>query len=57
MPGVVKEIKCAENEVVEEGTHLVTLEAMKMQNPLSAPKSGKVLNYNTFPGHFPTMGH
>ena len=42
MPGVVKAIDCAVDEQVEEGTALVTLEAMKMQNPLFAPKSGKV---------------
>ena len=42
MPGVVKAVDCVKDEMVEEGTHLVTLEAMKMQNPLFAPKSGKV---------------
>lgn len=42
MPGVVKAIDCAVDETVEEGTTLVTLEAMKMQNPLISPKSGKV---------------
>ena len=44
MPGVVKAIDCAVDEMVEEGTTLVTLEAMKMQNPLISPKSGKVQN-------------
>lgn len=42
MPGVVKAIDCSVGETVEEGTPLVTLEAMKMQNPLFAPKTGKV---------------
>ena len=42
MPGVVKAVDCSVDETVEEGTQLITLEAMKMQNPLTAPKSGKV---------------
>lgn len=42
MPGVVKAIECTVEETVEAGTPLVTLEAMKMQNPLLSPKSGKV---------------
>ena len=42
MPGVVKALDCSVGETVEEGTPLVTLEAMKMQNPLFAPKTGKV---------------
>lgn len=45
MPGVVKAIDCEVDEQVEEGTALVTLEAMKMQNPLFSPKSGKVRSY------------
>ncbi len=31
---------------VEEGASLVTLEAMKMQNPLFAPMTGKVSQFN-----------
>lgn len=42
MPGVVKSIVCEAGDSVEEGTTIVTLEAMKMQNPLFAPKTGKV---------------
>ncbi len=42
MPGVVKSIACEPGDSVEEGTIIVTLEAMKMQNPLFAPMSGKV---------------
>lgn len=42
MPGVVKSIACTEGNEVEEGTIIVTLEAMKMQNPLFAPMTGKV---------------
>ena len=42
MPGVVKSLNCAVGDFVEEGAVLVTLEAMKMLNPLSAPRTGKV---------------
>ncbi len=42
MPGVVKAVDCAADESVEGGTPLITLEAMKMQNPLFSPQSGKV---------------
>ena len=42
MPGVVKSISCELGDSVEEGTNIVTLEAMKMQNPLFAPMPGKV---------------
>ena len=42
MPGVVKSIACEVGDSVEEGTTIVVLEAMKMQNPLFAPMTGKV---------------
>ncbi len=48
MPGVVKAIDCSVDEMVEEGAPLITLEAMKMQNPLPAPKSGKVISDSLF---------
>lgn len=43
MPGVVKSIACEVGDSVEEGTTIVVLEAMKMQNPLFAPMTGKVI--------------
>ena len=42
MPGVVKSISCEVGDSVEEGTTIVVLEAMKMQNPLFAPMTGRV---------------
>ena len=42
MPGVVKKIQCKAGDSVVEGTLIVTLEAMKMQNPLFAPMTGIV---------------
>ena len=48
MPGVVKSIACEVGDLVEEGTTIVVLEAMKMQNPLFAPMTGKVCFYLLF---------
>ena len=42
MPGVVKSISCEVGDSVEEGTTIVVLEAMKMQNPLFAPMTGRM---------------
>ncbi len=42
MPGVVKSLSCGVGDHVEEGSVLVTLEAMKMLNPLPAPRTGTV---------------
>jgi biotin carboxyl carrier protein len=42
MPGLVVEILTAIGERVEAGRPLVVIEAMKMQNALPAPLSGKV---------------
>ena len=46
MPGVVKSISCEVGDSVEEGTTIVVLEAMKMQNPLFAPMTGKVQHFS-----------
>jgi 3-methylcrotonyl-CoA carboxylase alpha subunit len=42
MPGVVVELACKEGDVVEEGRTLLVLEAMKMQNPITADAPGRV---------------
>jgi biotin carboxyl carrier protein len=42
MPGFVAELLVAEGDQVEEGTPLLLLEAMKMQNEITAPCSGIV---------------
>ncbi|HEB52636.1 MAG TPA: acetyl-CoA carboxylase biotin carboxyl carrier protein subunit [bacterium] len=42
MPGIVVDVRVAVGEQVEEGQTLVVLEAMKMQNPLSAEGDGTV---------------
>ena len=42
MPGLVAALNARENQVVQEGETLVMIEAMKMQNPVKAPASGKI---------------
>ena len=42
MHGMVKSIACEAGDSVAEGTTIVVVEAMKMQNPLFAPVTGKV---------------
>ncbi len=42
MPGNVVKILVKEGDIVEAGQGVIVLEAMKMENELEAPKSGKV---------------
>ncbi|RQD75426.1 MAG: DUF2118 domain-containing protein [Candidatus Syntrophonatronum acetioxidans] len=44
MPGVILDIKVDVGDQVEEGDVVALLEAMKMENELSAPVSGKVVS-------------
>jgi len=43
MPGTVIKVLREEGDLVEAGEGLVIIEAMKMQNELSAPRSGRIL--------------
>ena len=56
MPGIVVDIKVAEGDAVEEGQTLVVLEAMKMQNPLQAESSGRILRVACKKGEAVTAG-
>ncbi|MBT8189874.1 MAG: acetyl-CoA carboxylase biotin carboxyl carrier protein subunit [Saprospiraceae bacterium] len=42
MPGLILEIQVSEGQDIEEGDTLLILEAMKMENVIKAPGSGKV---------------
>ena len=42
MPGIVKSIAVQVGQKVNEGQEICTVEAMKMQNKLSAAKTGTV---------------
>ena len=56
MPGVVAEIMVAVGDEVEEGSTLVILEAMKMQNPLQAEGSGTVIGLHVQKGESVASG-
>ena len=49
MPGKVIRILVAAGETVEEGQGLVVVEAMKMQNEMKSPKSGRVAEVRARP--------
>jgi biotin carboxyl carrier protein len=50
MPGKVVRVLVHEGEAVEEGQGLVVVEAMKMENEITAPKAGKVSAIKIQPG-------
>jgi biotin carboxyl carrier protein len=49
MPGKVIRVLVAAGETVEEGQGLVVVEAMKMQNEMKSPKSGRVAEVRARP--------
>jgi len=50
MPGLVVEVLAAEGEAVEAGRPVVVVEAMKMQNALVAPLTGRIRSIPVSPG-------
>ncbi len=46
MPGVIVNILVREGDTAEEGDPIVILEAMKVENTLTAPSGGKVISIN-----------
>ena len=50
MPGTILDIKVNVGDSVANGTVLVILEAMKMENEIMAPVAGKVLSINVTKG-------
>lgn len=50
MPGTILDIKVNVGDTVSNGTVLVILEAMKMENEIMAPSAGKVLSINVTKG-------
>ena len=50
MPGPIIDVKVAQGDTVTEGQVLVILEAMKMENEIVAPRSGKISAINTSKG-------
>ena len=43
MPGIVKSVAVQVGQMVQEGHEICTVEAMKMQNKLTASRMGKVI--------------
>jgi len=50
MPGNILDVKVKAGDKVEEGQVLMILEAMKMENEISAPVSGTVASVNVSSG-------
>ncbi len=50
MPGTILDIKVSVGDTVSEGAPLFVLEAMKMENDVNAPCSGKVVSINATKG-------
>jgi len=50
MPGKILDIKTAEGAQVKAGDVLIILEAMKMENDITAPKAGVVEKINVTEG-------
>ena len=56
MPGTVLQVLAKVGQRVREGQHLMTLEAMKMEHRIVAPKSGEVISVNFNQGDRVDMG-
>ena len=56
MQGTIVKVAAAEGDVVEAGQTIVVLEAMKMEQPLTAHKPGTVTNLNAEVGAVVTSG-
>ena len=56
MPGTVLEIAVKKGQRVREGQHLMTLEAMKMEHKVLAPRAGEVAKVNFSEGDKVDMG-
>ncbi len=50
MPGLVLAVAVREGQRVKRGESLMTLEAMKMQNPIKAPADGRIQSVAVKPG-------
>jgi biotin carboxyl carrier protein len=56
MPGKILEVRVAEGMTVEAGEALVLLEAMKMENTLTADGTAKVKRIHVAPGELVDLG-
>ncbi|MDT4912016.1 MAG: acetyl-CoA/propionyl-CoA carboxylase, biotin carboxylase, biotin carboxyl carrier protein, partial [Pseudonocardiales bacterium] len=56
MQGTIVKVAAADGDVVEAGQTIVVLEAMKMEQPLTAHKAGTISNLNAEVGAVVTSG-
>jgi biotin carboxyl carrier protein len=56
LPGLVVALSSAEGSEVAEGDPLLTIEAMKMQNEVRAPRAGRVAQMAVSPGQAVATG-
>ena len=56
LPGLVVAVAVAVDDEVEEGASLLTIEAMKMQNEVRAPRAGRVIELAVEPGRAVATG-
>ena len=56
MPGKILAVKAAEGETVEAGQTLILLEAMKMENALTAEGSARITKIHVFDGDLVELG-
>ncbi|RLE48557.1 MAG: acetyl-CoA carboxylase biotin carboxyl carrier protein subunit [Candidatus Methanomethylicota archaeon] len=56
MPGTVMSVKVKPGDFVKQGDVLLTLETMKMENPIKAPRSGVVKEIKIQAGKFVNPG-
>ena len=56
MPGTVIQVLAKAGQRVREGQHLMTLEAMKMEHKVVAPKAGEITKVNYAEGERVDMG-
>jgi acetyl-CoA/propionyl-CoA carboxylase biotin carboxyl carrier protein len=56
MQGTIVKVAVADGQTVEAGELLVVLEAMKMENPVTAHKAGTVTGLAATPGETVTQG-
>ncbi len=56
MPGTVMTVKVKVGDTVKVGDVLLTLETMKMENPIKSKNAGKVKEVSVAPGKFVNVG-
>jgi acetyl/propionyl-CoA carboxylase alpha subunit len=56
LPGLVVAVAVAAGDEVEEGAPLLTIEAMKMQNEVRAPRAGRVIDVRVASGQAVATG-